>query len=156
MKSFLVVAALVAISQFAVAAPLETAKCEDVGANIENMLLGSENQKSYYNGNVGLIAYDTIEPAAASMGIAIVHNEPVETPEGFIVRKCVAVPWLSGVNLKGAKSKYDPKTGVTVIVPVRKMDGITGDYRNTKIKITIKSVNTGSISEGHEVKAEEI
>lgn len=156
MKSLFVALSVLVLSQTAFAGKLELVSCADVGANIENMLLGNENQKSYYNGNVGLVVYDTIEPAAASYGIAIVHNEAVENPEGFISRKCLAVPYLSGVNLKGAKSSYNPKTGVTVVVPVRKMDGITGDYRDASVKIVIKTVKTGTIAEGHVVTAEEI
>ena len=140
MKSLFLALSVLVMSQGAFASKLELASCADVGANLESLLLGSENQKSFYNGNVGLVVYDTIEPAAASYGIAIVHSEPVENPEGFITRKCLAVPYLSGVNLKGAKSSYNAKTGVTIVVPVRKMDGITGDYRDAKISINIRTV----------------
>lgn len=156
MKQMLLAVALFSLSQFAFSKPLELTKCDDVGANIENMLFGKESQKSYYNGNVGLVVFDTIEPAAASYGIAIVHNEPAENPEGFITRKCLAVPFLSAVDLKNAKSTYNARTGVTVVIKARKMDGFTGDARIAKIVINIKSVNTGTISEGHVVTAEEL
>lgn len=156
MKQMLLAVALFSLSQFAFSKPLELTKCDVVGANIENMLFGKESQKSFYNGNVGLVVYDTIEPAAASYGIAIVHNEPAENPEGYITRKCLAIPYLSDVDLKNAKSTYNARTGVTVVIKARKMDGFTGDARDAKIVINIKSVNTGTISEGHVVTAEEL
>ena len=156
MKQMLLAVALFSLSQFAFSKPLELNKCDDVGANIENMLFGKESQRSFFNGNVGIVVYDTIEPAAASYGIAIVHNEPAENPEGFITRKCLAVPNLSAVDLKNAKSTYNSRTGVTIVVKARKMDGFTGDARDAKIVINIKSVNTGTISEGHVVTAEEL
>lgn len=156
MKGLLIATALFLVSQLAFSKPVELVACNDVGASLESILFGSKYQKTYYNGNVGLVVYDTIEPAAASYGIAIVHNEPVETHAGFISRKCLAVSYLSGVDLSAARSTYDAKAGLTVIVPVRKMDGITGLDRDTKIKINIKTVNTGKIDEGHVVTAEEI
>ena len=156
MKGLLIAVAFFLLSQLAFAKPLELTNCADVGASLETMLFGAENQKSYYSGNVGLITYDTIEPAAAPYGIAIVHNEPVELPEGFIMRKCLAVSYLSQVYLSQAKSTYSATDGVTVTIPVLKMDGFTGLPRETTIKVNIKTINTGRIDEGHVVTAEEI
>lgn len=156
MKGILIATAFFLLSQIAFAKEINLSSCADVGASLESVLFGPENQKSYYNGNVGLIVYDTIEPAAASYGIAVVHNEPVETHAGFISRKCLAIPYLSGVDLKSAVSSYDAKTGLTVIIPIIMNDGITGLGRDTKVKINIKTINTGRIDEGHVVTAEEI
>lgn len=156
MKQMLLAVALFSLSQFAFSKPLELTNCNDVGANIENMLFGAATQKSFYNGNVGLVVYDTIEPAAASYGIAIIFNEPVENPEGLITRKCLAIPYLSAVDLKNSKTNYNGRTGITLVLKARKMDGFTGSPREAKIIITIKSVNTGTLSEGHVVAAEEL
>lgn len=155
MKSLLIASAFFLMSQVAFSKPLELVTCSDAGAGLETMLMGADHQRSFYNGNVGLITYFTQEPAAAPYGIAVVYTEPVEM-EGFMLRKCLAIPYLSGVDLKIAKSTYNATTGLTVTVPVKKMDGFTGLDRDTTIRINIKTVNTGRIDEGHVVTAEEI
>lgn len=156
MKGLLIAMAFFLLSQVAFSKEINLSSCADAGATLESMLFGAENQKTYYNGNVGLVVYDTIEPVAASYGIAVIHNAPTASNEGFIIRKCLAVPYLSGVDLKSATSSYDAKNGLTIIVPIIMNDGITGMGRDTKIKINIKTVNTGRIDEGHVVTAEEI
>lgn len=140
------------MSAFA-ASEIKLQKCNENGIGIESLIPGVGNQKSVYNGNVTLYAYDIIEPAAASQGIAIVYTVPEEFPEGFVVRECAAITYLSGVDLKNAKSTYDAKTGVTLKIPVRNYDNETGGTTPGMVELNIKSVNTGTISEGHVLKA---
>jgi hypothetical protein len=127
--------------------------CAEVGANLESMLFGANHQRSFYNGNVGLVACDVQEPAAASYGVAIVFNEPVET-EGYVARKCVAVPFLAGVDLKAAKASYDAKSGLAVVVPVKRPNDEEGLPVARTLVIRVKTVNAKTNSEGHVVEAE--
>lgn len=144
MKAWLISLLVATVSFSAIAAQkIELQKCAVVGASLESMMFGASNQKTFYSGNVGLVAFDTIEPAAASYGIAILSYEPIETE--IPVRRCLAIPYLSGVDLSKSTSIYNAKTGLLITVPVKKM---TAEGRQVKatVQISIKSVNAGTLS----------
>ncbi len=152
MKSFLTAVAFCLIAQFAYSAPVTLEPCADVGATLENMLMGAQHQRSFYKGAVGLVAFDAEEPAAASYVLAVIFKEPIEN-EGYSARKCVAVNLLSGVDLKGATWDYNPASGLTVFVPVKRPDAEGTSVFKTLV-LKIKTINTGTSSEGHVVDAQ--
>lgn len=153
MKQLLLALALFTLSQYAFSKPLELSSCSDVGVKIENILLGAENQMSFYNGKVGMVIYDMMEPVTASFGIVIIHDGP--EVDGLVTRKCMTIPYLSGVNFKDANTTSDAG-GLTIIVNVRMTDGFAGETRDAKIAINIKLQMNGRIREGYIVNAEEI
>ncbi len=148
---------LFSLSFHAFSKPLELSTCNGVGAKIDNILFGQENQMSFYEGSVGLVIYKTTDPTTAPLGIAIIHNEIQENSEDTLSRKCLAIPFLSGVNFKKAKTTSDAATGIiTVIVDVRITDGFAGATRESKIAIYIERKLRGTFNTGHVVTAEEL
>lgn len=154
-KLLFALAILSTVSAFA-AGEIELGKCSENGIGIESLIPGAENQRSVYNGGVSLYAYDIGEPAAASQGIAITYYSPEELPEGHVSRNCAVITYLSGVDLKNAKSVYDAKTGVTMKIPVRNYNPETGGTTPGMIEVNIKMVNRGTLSEGHVISAKKI
>ncbi len=152
MKSFLTAVAFCLVAQFAYSAPVTLEPCADIGATLENMLLGTHQQRAFYKESVGLVAFDAQEPAAASYGLAVIFNEPIEN-EGYATRKCLGLNFLSGVDLKGATSDYHPSTGLTVTIPVRRPNS-EGTSSFMTLVLKIKTINTGTSSEGQVVEAE--
>ena len=101
--------------------------CDDAGVALEDVAAGADlsGVRSFYRGDVTLFALDTIEPACCSAGVAIVMpaephgNEPV----GFA---CWAIKGLAAVDLRAARSSYDPRRGLTLTIPTRGYDPDTG------------------------------
>ncbi len=151
MKSFLTAVAFCLVAQFAFSAPVTLEPCAAIGATLENMLLGAHQQRSFYKGSVGLVAFDAQEPAAAPYGLAIIFNEPVEK-EGYASRLCLGVNFLSGVDLKGTTSQYNPASGLTVSVPVKRPND-EGTSVSKTLVLKIKTINAGTSSEGQVVEA---
>lgn len=155
MKSLLM-ALVLTVSAQAFAQEIELTPCDESGASIESLMPGLENQKSYYNGQVALYKYNTLTPETVPYGIAIAFSDPTELPEGYKFRKCLAVRYLNEVDLAKAVSKYNPKTGLTVTVPYTALEGEDQTPVPAKIEIKIKTINTGTMSEGHTVSAKKI
>lgn len=105
----------------------EVVSCEEAGLGLTSLMTpASENSRSFYNDRVVLYRTDTVEPACCSYGIAIVLPD-VKSELGDV--KCLAVVHLSGVDLKNAKSSYDPNKGL-------------------RIELATKKYNDGGFSEG--------
>jgi hypothetical protein len=134
------------------AAEVKLIDCAEAGASLETIIPGAENQRSFYNGRVTLFRYDIMEPAAGAQGIAIVYDAP-EASE-YLVRKCMAVPYLYSVGLmKDVKASYNAKTGVTAIVPIMRDNFGEGRATSSQIELSIRQVNTGKMGEGFVIKA---
>lgn len=153
MKFITLLALSLSFNVFA-ASKVELRDCADANVRLEDINFGADNQKSFYNGTVGVVSYYHGEPAAAPTGIAIVYNKPIATESGYIDRGCVAIAYLTEVNMKGAKAAYDPKTGVTLNIPVVKV-GLDDNEKKT-IQLSIKTINTGKPNEGQVISAKEL
>ncbi len=151
----IVMAALLAQTAFA-GRKIQLSACSEIGADLTTILTGAESQRSLYKGAVGIFQFDTEEPAAAPAGLAIVYNSPEASEQGFIIRKCVGLHYLAGSDLKNAKSSYDAKSGVTLIINISKPNIEDGGTIPGKIKLNIKTVNTGKDNEGQVISAEEL
>lgn len=149
-KIALLAFALIALS--AQSAPVKLEVCKDQpGASLENVY----DTRSFYSGQVTLFAYDTVEPAAASKGLAITYNVPTNNEQGFGERGCVALTYLNSVEtLSKIKAAYNARTGLTLTIKGNRLSG-DGDFKNTVITLNIRTVNTGRADEGQVVTADE-
>jgi hypothetical protein len=112
------------------AAPAQTSelhRCDEAYVGLQDVAVGADlsGVRTFYQGNVTLFALDTVEPACCPAGVAIVMpaeprgNEPV----GFT---CWAIKGLAAVDLRAARSSYDPRRGLTLTIPTRGYDPDTG------------------------------
>ncbi len=75
----------------------------------------ADNQLTLYEGKVVVYNIDTIEPAAAPAGIAIVLPE-IEDPLGR--SKCVALTGVGSIDVRNAQRQYDPALGLLLTIPL--------------------------------------
>ena len=101
--------------------------CEETGVDLTNVAVGADlgGVRNYYEGLVTLFAIDTVEPACCASGVAVVMPaEPHgDEPVGFA---CWAIKGAASIDLRAARSSYDPRRGLTVTIPARDYDPDTG------------------------------
>lgn len=117
--------------------------CYDIGLGPENVVVSETGatHRRFYKDEVMFLLIDTIEPAAAAYGVAVVYPDP---ENGMPV--CQAAIGYSGVDLMAAKSTYDPSEGLTVTIPTKAYDpdtatSVPGDALVIKVNLA-----TGLIS----------
>ena len=102
-------------------------RCDDAGVGLWSVWVGADlsGVRTYYEGSVTLLALDTIEPGCCPAGVAIVMpGEPQENdPVG---PACWAIRGFAAVDLRAARSSYDPRQGLTLSIPTRDYDPDTG------------------------------
>jgi hypothetical protein len=98
------------------------ASCEDAGVGLTSLAVGEhEGVRTFYQGQVVLLALNTEEPAAAPAGIAVlmpdppVGNEPPSTG-------CWAIIGYGRVDVDRARARYDPASGLTLTIPTMVYD----------------------------------
>lgn len=102
----------------------EVRPCQEVNVGIETLVTPvANNVRSFYNNRVQIYNIDTIEPAAASAGIAIVLPDN-EDPLGG--SKCLAIPNFAGIDIKAGRPSYDSVNGLSLSIPTRIPDSETG------------------------------
>lgn len=121
MKIAVVLALITMVAMPAKAADL--ALCYDIGLGPENVVVSDTGatHRNFYEGQVMFLLIDTIEPAAAAYGVAVIYPDP---ENGMPV--CQAAVGYSGIDLMAATSTYDPSTGLTVTMPTKSYDHETG------------------------------
>jgi len=117
--------------------------CYDIGLGPENVVVSETGatHRRFYENQVMFLQIDTIEPAAAAYGVAVVYPDP---ENGMPV--CQAAVGYSGVDLMAAKSSYDASEGLTVSIPTKVYDpdtatSVPGDPLVIKVNLA-----TGLIS----------
>lgn len=119
--------AVFAWSAAASAQPSELVGCEENDIGLWSVAVGTDlsGVRSFYDGQVTLLELDTVEPACCASGVAIVMpDEPHgEEPVG---PRCWAVTGYGGVDLRAARARYDPRSGLTLTIPTLTYDPATG------------------------------
>jgi hypothetical protein len=104
----------------------EVRPCQEINVGIETLVIPvANNVRSFYNNRVQIYNIDTIEPAAASAGIAIVLPDN-EDPLGG--SKCLAIRNIGGIDIKSARASYDSVKGLSLSIPTR---SISSDGKST-------------------------
>ena len=123
MKSFMIAGTALLWATAADAQPRGPATCEEVGAGLWSIDTGEhgEGVRTFYNGQVTVIALNLIEPAAAPGGVAIVMPGPPsdEEPTG---PECFAFVGYDRVDVPGARPDYDPARGLVLTFPTWRFD----------------------------------
>ncbi len=123
MKGLMLVGIALLWATAADAQPRAPGTCEEVGAGLWSIDTGEngEGVRSFYNGQVTVIALNLVEPAAAPGGVAIVMPEPLnaEEPTG---PECWAFVGYDRVDVAGARSDYDPAHGLILTFPTWRFD----------------------------------
>jgi hypothetical protein len=102
-------------------------ECQQIGIGIETLVTPvASNVQSFYEGRVQIYNVDTIEPAAASAGIAIVLPEK-DNPLGS--SKCLAIVHLGRIDIREGRAAYDPAKGLAISIPTRTTDLETGKLK---------------------------
>lgn len=117
--------------------------CYDIGLGPENVVVSETGvtHRRFYRDEVMFLLIDTIEPAAAAYGVAVIYPDP---ENGMPV--CQAAVGYSGIDLMAAKSTYDPSQGLTVIVPTKSYDADTGTSVPGDALVIKVNLATGLIS----------
>jgi len=107
----------------AAAQPRGALDCEEAGVGLWSIAPGEDGSglRSFYNGQVTVIAVDTIEPAAAPSGIAIVMpgEEREDEPPS---PACWAFVGYDRIDLAAARAEYDPAEGLMLTLPTWRWD----------------------------------
>ncbi len=115
---------LVAATSGPVAAGTELRDCAELGIDLTSLVTPlATNARAYYGRQVMLYKVDTIEPACCSAGIAVVLPDGASEVGGA---KCVAAVGFGDVDVRRARSAYDPRRGLLVTLPTRLYDPETG------------------------------
>lgn len=142
MLKILVLLALVSAN---VAQAQEVKSCDEVGVGLTTLVTpvaknsrGLYFDKSLDAHRVYVYNVDLIEPAAASGGLAFVlpdHESEVGDS------KCLAITYLTGVDVMNATISYDDSKGVLLTIPAFEYDHETGDLKPSaplKVRVSLK------------------
>jgi len=122
----------------------EIRSCREVGVGIESLVTHvADNVQSFYNNRVQIYNIDTIEPAAASAGIAIVLPDTDDPLGGS---KCFAITNFAGIDIKTSRAVYDPAKGLTVSIPTKSPDFQTGKSRRGPLLNIVINLQHSSVT----------
>ena len=105
------------------AQPRGPVTCEEAGAGLWSIAPGENGSgvRTFYDGQVTVIALDLIEPAAAPGGVAIVMPG-VERDDEPPSPACWAFTGFDRVEVAAATAEYDPANGLTLSLPTWRFD----------------------------------
>lgn len=131
MKSVFVFASLLFVSPVFAAESLRVEDCKTFGID----LTSATDMRSFGNGSMNVFSTDTVEPAGAPVGLAVVvhRGDRLEDMESI----CRHVSGLSSVDLKTASSSYDPKTNVLNLQLAGRKMKADGDYGPVTVYVEI-------------------
>jgi hypothetical protein len=120
---FAAIAPALAWATAAVAQPRGALDCEDAGVGLWSIAPGEDGSglRSFYDGQVTVVAVDTIEPAAAPAGIAIVMPAAERDDEPPSMA-CWAFIGFDRVDVRAARAEYDPAEGLRLTLPTWRWD----------------------------------
>ena len=106
-----------------VAQPRGPVDCEEAGAGLWSIAPGEDGSglRSFYNGQVTVVALNLIEPAAAPGGVAIVMPG-VERDDEPTSPACWAFTGFDWVEVGAATAEYDPAQGLLLTLPISRWD----------------------------------
>ena len=101
--------------------------CDQLSLGLESVSVGADRGgvRTYYDGQVTLMALDLVEPACCSFGLAIVMPAPPHGDEP-VGMTCWTKWGYASVDVAGTQSRYDPATGLTLAIPTLDYDPETG------------------------------
>lgn len=117
--------------------------CDAASVGLRDLVVGDDGEgiRSFYSGQVVLLAIDQVEPAAAASGVVIMMDlRGSEMGE----RRCYALTGFTFLDVDKTKSAYDPQTGLRLTIPAFDYDtergGIPGKPLVLRINLERASV----------------
>jgi hypothetical protein len=99
-----------------------------------------ETTRYFHDGRVAVYTVDLLDPMCCSAGIAIVLPE-VNGPTGGEM-KCVAILGSFGVDVKNARSSFNPVSGLLIEVDTREYQGTKDSIPGKPIKVRVNIENS--------------
>ena len=129
----------------------EVRSCHERGIGIENLVTPvAKNMRSFYNNRVQIYNIDTIEPAAVSAGIAVVLPNN-EAPR--VGSTCFAIINFAGIDIKTSRAIYDLAKGLTVSIPTKNRDFLTGKSKSGPVLNILINLQHSSVTIVQDAKA---
>lgn len=141
-----ILALLPALLTAGAAGAVTVGDCVDYRSSVQAVAEPWEaNTRTFANGAIRLVVTDTIEPAAGSFHLVILH--PPHDELGGVICTLVSADGgigFSGMALGPAKASYDPAQGLTVTLPVSLYNPQTAGFDDAALSVTINQA-TGSV-----------
>lgn len=113
--------------------------CDEANIGLRDLAISEKSGvRTFYEGNVLMVSIDQVEPAAAARGVAILAMVPGDEPGA---RRCLAATGFAFLDLARARSRYDPREGLSVIIPASDPDDVSGTVQGPPLVVRI---NLGS------------
>jgi hypothetical protein len=96
------------------------------------------NTRSFANGAIRVALIDTVEPAAAAYFLLVLHPLPGDEMEARVCHLVGEGPLtgFAGMDFAALAPAYDPATGLTLTLPVTRMDA-NGGFFTDRLSVTI-------------------
>jgi hypothetical protein len=125
----------------------EIRPCEDAGVGIASLVLPvTQNSRTFYNNRVAVFAIDMIEPAAGSMGVAIILPDVDDVSFGS--SKCLVIKNFAFIDVVKVSSSYD-KEGLLLSFPTQDFDfekgKAAGPSKLFRIRVNLKSSSVAEV-----------
>lgn len=145
MRTILTAAALAALPIQASAVTISD--CGDYRSSVQSLAEPWEaNTRTFAKGDIRLAVADTIEPAAGSFHLIILHPpfDELGGPQCHVVSANESFGF-SGMDLAPAEAAYDPASGLSIYIPVGVYNDATGGFVDGELTVTINQA-TGEVS----------
>jgi hypothetical protein len=143
-----VLSGLVAAMGFGCAAnAAEIEGCGDWRTQVEAVAEPWEsNTRTFANGAIRAVVIDTIEPAAGSFFLVLMHPPLDETgsPYCSLISPAAGGAGFSGMDLAAAVADYDPASGLSINLPVGLYNEATAGFDDVTLRVTINQ-STGDV-----------
>jgi hypothetical protein len=98
-----------------------------------------ETTRYFKEGQVAVYTVDHFEPACCSAGVAVVIPN-VDGPAGNMQR-CFAILGYYGVDVKNARSSFNPVTGLLIEIDTREVGGSAGKPLQLRVNLKNSTVS---------------
>ncbi len=140
----LMIALFALVSTYTNASAMQITTCADQKVSLNDVY----SMRSFAHSRIKIFEVDTIEPAAAPVGIAVAINrgEDLSTLETF----CYYLSGFTSANIKQARSQYDKASQVlTLSISVTQ----SNEHGQNKAKTLVVSIHSAAASTNEMVKA---
>ena len=121
--------------------------CDGWQASARNLIEPwDQATRTFANGKIRIALLDTVEPAAGAFYLMVISPpyDELGSRSCHLVAEQGGSMGLAGVYFGGTEASYDPARGLTIRIPVQRVDIASGGYYDTVLSITINQA-TGDV-----------
>jgi hypothetical protein len=97
--------------------------------------------RTFANGDVRAVVVDTVEPAAGSFYLVVLHPPYSEFERGCALISLGGYVGFAGIDLAAAEAGYDPAKGLTLAMPVGRYDEASARFVSGTLRVTVNQVS---------------